>query len=235
MKTLFHIVSTKVLRPELAQQLEAMGASVTQHNFINTYIHLPENLSKEFIDDVIVLTSKTAVEAWVQIVALLNLDMTKHRIYCLSEGTQKLVVSKGFTVAGAAINASLLADEVLKDRNIHSVTFVCGNLRHNKLPEQLKNAGLNVHEAIAYKTDLSPIAIKKPCDGILFFSPSAVDSYISVNKAASSVAFCLGETTAARSQERGFKNIRVADAHTEAALVRTSINHYKYKYRTTNA
>ncbi|MCI0617805.1 uroporphyrinogen-III synthase, partial [bacterium] len=183
MKTPYHIVSTKVLRPELVQQLEATGALVTQHNFINTRIDLPGNLSKESIQDVIVLTSKTAVEALIRIADSLQLNMNKNRIYCLSEGTKKLILSKGLTVAGAATNSSLLADQVLKDGNIRSVTHLCGNLRRDNLPDQLKYAGIKVHEVIAYKTELSPIAIKKPSDAVLFFSPSAVESYLSENKA----------------------------------------------------
>jgi uroporphyrinogen-III synthase len=229
MKTLFHIVSTKILLPELVQHLEATGALVTQHNFINTQIDLPGNLSKDSIGDVIVLTSKTAVEAWVRIADSLQLSRNKHRIYCLSEGTKKLVLDKGFRVDGTAANSSLLADEVIKDGNIRSVTYLCGNLRRDNLPDQLKNAGVKVHEVIAYKTELSPIAINKPSDAVLFFSPSAVDSYLSENKAGLSVAFCLGETTAAYSQERGFKKIRVADVPTPAALVKTLINYYKNK------
>lgn len=225
----YNIVSTKVLSPELVQQLKAIGASVTQHDFINTRIQLPENLLRETIKDVIVLTSKTAVNAWVQIVDLLQLTRNHYRIYCLSEGTQKLVSTSGFTVTGIATNGALLADQILTDKNIHSVTLVCGNHRRDDLPNKLKTGGVMVNEIVAYKTELTPLAITLPIDGVLLFSPSGVDSFLSENSVGSTVAFCLGKTTAEHAQEMGFKTIRMADAHTPAALVKSVINHFKNK------
>lgn len=224
-----HIVSTKVLSQELVQQFKAIGASVTQHDFINTCIQLPENLLRETIQDVIVLTSKTAVEAWVQIVDLLQLKRKQYRIYCLSEGTQKLVSTSGFTVAGIATNSALLADQILNDKNINSVTFVCGNLRRDELTNKLKTGGVTVNEIVAYKTELTPLAITSSINGVLFFSPSGVDSFLSENRVGSAVAFCLGKTTGEHAQEMGFKTIRIAVAHTPAALVKSVINYYKNK------
>lgn len=229
MKAPGHIVSTKVLAPELVQQLRAIGASVTQHNFINPRIQLPENLLRETIQDVIVLTSKTAVQAWVKIVDLLQLKRKQHRIYCLSEGTQKLVSTSGFTVAGIATNSALLADKILKDKNINSVTFIGGNLRRDELTNKLKTGGVTVNEIVAYKTELTPLSITSSIDGVLFFSPSGVDSFLSENSFGSTVAFCLGKTTAEHALVKGFKTIRMAVAHTQTALVKSVIEHYKNK------
>jgi uroporphyrinogen-III synthase len=227
MKAPYHIVSTKVLSQELVQQFKAIGVSVTQHDFINTCIQLPENLLRETIQDVVVLTSKTAVEAWVQLVDLLQLNRKQYRVYCLSEGTQELVLSSGFTVAGMATNSALLADQILKDKNITSVTFVCGNRRRDELTTKLKAGGVTINEIVAYKTELTPLAITSPIDGVLFFSPSGVDSFLSKNSVELAVAFCLGKTTAKHAQEMGFKTIRMADAHTPAALVKSVIDHCK--------
>lgn len=229
MKAPYHILSTKILSPELVQQLKAIGISVTQHDFINTCIHLPENLLKETIQDVIVLTSKTAVDAWVQIADVLQLNKNQHRIYCLSEGTLKLASSNGFTVAGIATNGALLADQILKNKNIHSVTLVCGNRRRDELPNNLKTGGVTVNEIVAYRTEPTPLAITSPIDGVLFFSPSGVDSFLSKNSVGSAVAFCLGETTAEHAQVKGFKINRMADAHTPAALVKSVLDHFKNK------
>jgi uroporphyrinogen-III synthase len=86
-----------------------------------------------------------------------------------------------------------------------------------------------VKEIVAYTTMLTPQAITSPADGILFFSPSGVESYLLKNSGKQLVAFCLGETTAAYARDNGFANIRVAEKHSASALVDCVINHCKRK------
>ena len=227
MKASRHIVSTKMLRPEWVHQLEESGASVTQHNFITKQIQLPHNLLRQEINSVIALTSQTAVEAWMEIVKKLQLEIQQYKIYCLSEGTQQLARQLGLNIAGVAYDGPSLGKKILEDKAILSVSFVCGNRRRNELPASLNEAGVKVHEILAYKSELTPITIARPIDGILFFSPSGIDSFLSENKSGESVAFCLGNTTASHARQNGFKNTHVAEAHTPAALVKSVIDHCK--------
>jgi uroporphyrinogen-III synthase len=57
---------------------------------------------------------------------------------------------------------------------------------------------------------LSPQPIKEKVDGILFFSPSAVESYLAANKIKNEICFCIGETTAEALEKNKIKNIIVA-------------------------
>ena len=56
-------------------------------------------------------------------------------------------------------------------------------------------------------------SIHKKVDGILFFSPSGVESYHSCNPAGEEKAFCIGNTTAEAAQ-RYWKEVVVAEKPT---------------------
>ena len=225
----YQIVSTRLLSDELVHQLQAIGISVTQHDFISTRIQLPKNILRSTIQNVVILTSKTAVKAWMQIIASWQLRSDQYRIYCLSEGTQNLVLSNGLVIAGTATNSASLADEILSDKNIRNVTLVCGNRRRDELPDKLKSGGVAVHEIVAYTTELTPIAISVSMDGILFYSPSGVESFLAKNSVGSAVAFCLGQTTAEYALKMGFNTTRIAEAHTPSALVKAVLDYYSNK------
>lgn len=50
----------------------------------------------------------------------------------------------------------------------------------------------------------------KKIDGILFFSPSAVESYLKLNTIKDEMCFCIGETTAEALENKKIKNIIIA-------------------------
>lgn len=229
MRTDFHIVSTKVLKEELVHSLESARIGITNLDFIIKTFTIPENIDSALIDQIVVLTSKTAVEAWMKIVEQLNLDSKKYKMYCLAAGTQTICLHNGLTVAGVAKDAVSLADIIMKDKSISSLTFICGNLRRDELPVRLKKSGIKVNEIVAYQTKSQSIKIDRPYDGVLFFSPSAIDGFLSLNSTHSSVAFCLGQTTANYAHQKGFRECLVAEIHTPESLVKTVVNYYKNK------
>jgi uroporphyrinogen-III synthase len=226
MKTNFHIVSTKVLNPALIHQMESAGLNVTQMDFIKKTILISDSQPVP-LHSIIVLTSQTAVQAWIEITQRLKLDLKKYPVYCLASATQAMAVRQGLKISGVATDAASLADEILKDKSISAVTFVCGDKRRDELPNRLKKNGVDVQEIIAYKTQLVPVKINQPYAGVLFFSPSAVDSFLSLNDAAASLAFCLGKTTADHARLSGFSEIHVAKTHTPESLVEKVIHYYK--------
>ena len=63
------------------------------------------------------------------------------------------------------------------------------------LPEQLKTHGIPCHECLTYTTELTPQKLHKPYDGLLFFSPSAVKSFLKENHFAEEKIICIGSTT----------------------------------------
>ena len=81
---------------------------------------------------------------------------------------------------------------------------------------------MTVFEVKTYKTVLKTKKFDQNWDGILFFSPSGVASYISENKPKkNSCAVCIGLTTAT-SAKKHFKSVVIAPTSTiESVLEKT--------------
>ena len=121
-----------------------------------------------------------------------------------------MLTEAGYEVVAYTGYAEDLAEIIALIYGMASYTFFSGNLRRNTLPEALQNAGIVFNEIQVYTTTLSPQAIQEKVDGILFFSPSAVDSYLAANKIKNEICFCIGETTAEALEKNKIKNIIVA-------------------------
>lgn len=226
-KSKFHIVSTKKLKPELLSQLQLTGIELTQHNFINPSIEIPGNIEQYTIHKHIVITSKTAVEGWIEIVNQLKIDTRQQAVYCLDTGTRQLASHHNLNVAEVATDAISLAKKIADDKSIKAITFICGNLRRDDLPAFLRANSVEVEELVVYRTKLTPIKIDKPIDSILFFSPSGIDSFLLVNKKPNGIVFCIGQTTANHAAKKGLSPIKVAEQHTAESLVDSVIKYYK--------
>jgi uroporphyrinogen-III synthase len=219
------LVSTKRLAPVLAEQLKHAGLAVVQHDFIEQAITIPDRIESQQLQENIVLTSKTAVKAWITIAEKLGIDLSKHTIFCTDQATRKEVLNAHLKIKGTAPDASSLADVIAEDHSIKAITFVCSDLRRDELPAKLATKGVTVHEIVGYQTQLTPVKIEETYQGVLFFSPSGVDSFLSLNKT-SPVCFCIGRTTAEHADEKGFARVQSAEVATPESLIDTVIQYY---------
>ena len=142
----------------------------------------------------IVFTSMHAVEAVAQYIQ----EKPSWKIWSVG-GITKDTVKKKFgekTIAGTAKNATTLAEKIIASKSALEVYFFCGDQRLDDLPETLKRNDIAVHEIIAYNTIQTPQQIEENYDGIMFFSPSAVHSFFSMNTIPVNVVmFSIGKTT----------------------------------------
>ena len=201
-----HIYSTKKLS-EKQQKLLSNKVSVSDSDFIKIrFNRIPAKAIKKEIEHV-VITSQNGVEA------LLN-SFTKEElhfknIYCVGRRTKKLIEQRIGEVTKSARNADKLASYLIETINKgETVTYFCSDLRLDTLPNKLTENGIIVNEIEAYKTMLSPVKVNENIQGVLFYSPSGIDSYIQKNEA-NKVAFCIGESTAKEARKH-FKNVQVA-------------------------
>jgi len=74
-------------------------------------------------------------------------------------------------------------------------------LRRDEIPELLRKNNVSFTEVLVYKTVLKPKTFERTFDGVLFFSPSAVESFTKDNKLEDTTAFCIGTTTAAEAEK----------------------------------
>ena len=118
------------------------------------------------------------------------------KIYCIGK-TEVAMRFGEDAIAGNAHSAKELAEKMIRTHDGREVYFFCGDRRRDELPDLLRKQGFTVHELTVYRTVTTPHRLAHPYDGISFFSPSAVESFFSVNAVASEVPlFAIGETTA---------------------------------------
>ncbi len=169
-----------------------------------------------------VFTSKNAV------IGVFNLfsseELHFENVYCVGDKTAQFLEEKNVKVTVIAHSAEELAEEILLNKNIEEVYFFCGNLRRDDLPEILTENNVKVNEIEVYSTNFKPTKIKNIYDGILFFSPSSVKSYLLKNTDTQSIAFCIGNTTASEAID-DFENVFVADEPTVENVIK-SVNQY---------
>ena len=85
------------------------------------------------------------------------------------------------------------------------------------MPAYLQANDIIVNEVEAYKTMLSPNKIDDSFSGVLFYSPSGIESYLKENKT-DKIAFCIGETTAVEARKH-FDDVRVAKVPTVESVI----------------
>lgn len=107
-----------------------------------------------------------------------------------------------------------------------SFTFFSGNLRRDVLPTILKENKITFNEIEVYETNLTPKKTNAKPDGILFFSTSAVESYLKWNTIKDEFCFCIGETTAASLEHKKIKNIGIAEKPTIENVISEVIEYY---------
>lgn len=185
------ILSTKILAPEQKSVLIEKGFSLTEFDFIT--IHYEEFTLKS-VGSLLLFTSQNAVRS-----VLLHQEcenLKKIPAICVGEKTAELLSKNGWQVIHYEEYAEMLGNYVRKNLSVKNITFFCGNLRRETLPNLLKESGISFTEIETYQTVLSPHEIKLPHTAILFFSPSGVKSYVSKNQISDEICFCIGETTA---------------------------------------
>jgi uroporphyrinogen-III synthase len=118
-----------------------------------------------------------------------------------------------------ADNAAALA-AVIELYKAREVVFFCGNKRREELPDVLTEHGISVHEVVVYETTEKPVKLDKTYDAILFFSPSGVHSFFSVNElAANTTCFAIGKTTATILHDYNCNEVIIADKPTQESIM----------------
>jgi uroporphyrinogen-III synthase len=121
------------------------------------------------------------------------------KIFCLDGITSEMAI-KHFSpeqVGSTARNALELSNIIIKASQYKNVIFFCGDKRRDELPQRLQENGIKVEEIIVYETIETPQRISNDIDAVLFFSPSAVRSFFSLNQIQNTTTcFAVGETTA---------------------------------------
>lgn len=228
-----HILSTRALDESLIQKAASINITVDTENFIETTPLVDEDkaafihtLSTQSVT--VLFTSMNAVTA----IAPYVTTNTRWRIYCIGHATKTF--SEKYLphaeIAGTAAYAEELAKLIISNKE-KQVYFFCGNIRRDVLPAALAAHQIDCKETVAYTTSLVTKNISRQYDGILFFSPSAVESFFSANQLpATTVVFAIGKTTAEAAS--GFTSNKIISANetSKEALLQTAIAYFRSEH-----
>jgi uroporphyrinogen-III synthase len=225
------ILSTRPVNAFLIKEAKQQGIAIDIIEFIRTEPIINAKLKKQINELAnqsltIVFTSMNAVEA---VRNYLDKKPTDWKIFCIGAATQKLVVEEfdGRSILGTADSAAELADAIIAEKNINKVAFFCGDQRRHELPQKLAENKIEVNEVEVYKTFQLNEKITKKYDGILFFSPSAVESFFTTNKVTlQTTLFAIGNTTASTIKKYTKNKIVLSDKHGKDDLMEKAIAYY---------
>jgi uroporphyrinogen-III synthase len=171
----------------------------------------------------VVFTSKNAVEAVLTSCSAAELDF--ENIYCVGRKTRRLIKNKFGKVTHFENNAKDLANHLVEFIDGTEVTYFHGNISLDEIPKILEENNITVNAIEAYRTKLSGKSIPEEVKGIMFYSPSNVESYLNENSA-DKIAYCIGETTA-KAARAHFKEVKVAKIPTVESVIDLVNEDYK--------
>ena len=231
----YNVLSTKKISPSLITKAKQNNIEIIEQEFIS----IKPILTKEKYEQVmpivlntkasnVVFTSANAVEA---VKNYLHQGATwflpNWNIFCFSGKTKNSLNPniKESQIIATAENASALAQKII-EHNAKEIVFFCGNKRRDELPEILKRAGIKLEEIVVYETVETPVISTKVFDGILFFSPSSIKSFFSVNQLNKNVVcFAIGKTTAEALKEYTDNKVIISEYPGEEMMLAT-VNFY---------
>lgn len=217
---MIRILSTKKLQANQKQFLLNAGFSVVEADFIRV-TYLPFQLQD--ISDNLIITSQNGVRALAEHPEVQ--DVRRKPVFCVGTKTADLLDEHGFTVQEIADSAQELAEVIISGYADETFTFFSSTIRRNELPMALLEADVELNEIEVYETEPTQQKVST-FDGILFFSPSGVQSFLSVNEITTEMCFCIGKTTATE-LEKTTHNIVIANQPSVENTIIQAINYFK--------
>ena len=212
------VLSTKLLNTAQKNLVLQAGLALVQYDAINRqpiYFKMPE---QHF--DALIFTSQFAINHFF---TEQNPRLyTKKKIFCVGEKSKALLEKLDLKVTIAANDANELGEHIIAFHKKDSFLFCCGDSRREELPALLSKYNIRYKELMVYKTTLAPKSFQRNFDGVMFFSPSGVESYAQKNKLDNIPAFCIGNTTAASAKKYTDKIIVASKPSVENVIVQAA-------------
>lgn len=227
----FTILSTRPLSKNIVKEAAEKNVCIEEIEFITTEAITDDktiSAIKAFLNQAhtVIFTSMNAVE----VVAAQVEKVPNWRIYSMGNTTRHLVHKYfGDVIIGTGHDATDLADFIVANKE-HEAVFFCGDKRREELPDILHRNNVLLKELVVYKTVLLEKKITRSYDGILFYSPSAVESFFKTNTLNNeTVLFAIGATTAASIRKYSSNQIIIGDEAGKDKLVEKALSFYQDK------
>ena len=214
------VLSTRKLTSGQRELLLNAGIGMVERDFISIE---PLDFSVEDLPANLIFTSRNSVELFDR--KFSEGEFRNRNIFCVGEKTAALLKSKGYSVKETEDYGADLSRLISEHYRGEEFQFFCGKMRNPDLPEYLRQHKVNFRETYLYNTRFTPSKIDRIFEGVLFFSPSGVQSFCQENSLSESTAFCIGTTTAAEA-EKHTRNLVLATKPTIESVIVQVIKHF---------
>lgn len=227
---LIKIISTKDLNPEVISHALKYKITIDCHAFIDIQFvrdaNIDSQISKLSTQKAnIIFTSANAVKALEKLLS----NVPDWNIYCL-EGATSTAVKNLFGEEKIMTTAKDAASLGMKIKDSESPFYLlAGDKRLDTVPDIFRSKGRKLEEIILYRNIQMSHVVNGHYDGILFFSPSAAESYFQNNAVTDEILFAFGSTTYAALQTLTNKHIVLNDHHSQHGMVDTVIKYFKHE------
>jgi len=215
------ILSTKILSLAQKELVLNGGLGLVAYNAIKIAF-LSFKIDEEY--DNYIFTSQNGVNAF--LAQENKASFLGKKVFCVGEKTKRLLEENDVKVIEMAKNSIELGLKIAENSKNESFLFFCGNRRREELPLILTENTVDFKEVEVYKTSLYKKEFNTVFNGVLFFSPSAVESYTSVNKINNSIAFCIGDTTAMEAKKHASTIVTATKTTIENVIVQ-AVKYFK--------
>lgn len=232
------VLSTKKLSPSLIEQAKQYGIDIIEQEFITIQPIWSEEKYQEIkkwieadIKHIVVTSANTAdilngYFRWKD-----NVHIPNWKIFSIAGKTKEHMLQhfQQDDIMATADYGKDLAQKIV-EQGIKEVVFFCGNKRRDELPTILKQHSIAVHEIVVYETVEVPSIATNNIDAVLFFSPSAVNSFFSVNQLEKkTVCFAIGTTTADSIADYTNNKVIISEAPSQERMLAAVRNYFENK------
>lgn len=231
MKTI-QIISARTLSADIKKAALTDGISINDFDFLI----FGYEISKYNIDIIeqnttpFVFTSKHAINSIANLLQNNTIQLKNKTCFAISGTTSALATQNGFEVLDEAVDSFTLAKKIsatIESKILHCTT----KIRLDDLSNTLRFHNILVNEIEVYQKKMNSIILNEPYDGIMFFSPSQVDSFLQHNKLLNNIpAFCIGNTTAKYLQNKNHNNCITATKPSIESMLEAINNYFLNKF-----
>lgn len=214
------IVFTTQLSEEKRGRLENGRFLIESEPFITIEYSMPALWRSQVPEktDAWIFTSKKAVKAVSPLIS--DLGIPKH-VFAVGSKTAEMLEELELNVSvPEEYNARALA-EMIQELKLDRIVHFCGNLKAADLGKLLGKE-VNLTSIEVYQTKLTRHKMNdlENFDGIVFMSPSAVDSFSKQNSVSKNMqVFCIGPTTKEAAEDAGMQNCIIPEYSTVDSLM----------------
>lgn len=225
MKKKHHILVTRPLNDEQVELGNKLGMSITVEPAIQIKYRRDWQPLHDLVSSnrkiVLAFTSRSGVIAFQNYLQITGNEAHFEKMYAVGEKTAEALTEIGYEPIipnqhdGVGL-ARKITDDLLSDPGLCDsiVVHLCGNRRRDEFRQFLEGSDINVKDVVVYETILNRMDLKQlQTDGILFYSPSAVQAFRNsggFESGLSAELFAIGRTTAEELSIESGKHVHIS-------------------------